>query len=237
VDSTFTTPYLVQPLAYGFDLVIHSATKYICGHGDSAAGVVISAKHSLLERMRAYAGLLGAALSPFESYLILRGLKTLALRMERHCANALRIAHFLQQHPAVARVYYPGLPDHPQHELATRLLKKDHYGGIISFELQEQTRAAAFRFMDALRLCLPVATLGDVQSQVSYPPISSHYGISAAERQRAGITDGCIRLSAGIEDVDDILYDLAQALEGLTPTQGAKTMIDSYQSMLHVCAS
>lgn len=237
VDSTFTTPYLIQPLAHGFDLVIHSATKYICGHGDSAAGVVISARHSLLERMRSYAALLGAALSPFESYLISRGLKTLSLRMERHCANAQRIAHFLQQHPAVERVYYPGLADHPQHELASSLLKKGHYGGILSFELREQARSAAFRFMDALRLCLPVATLGDVQSQVSYPPISSHYGFSAAERQQAGITDGCIRLSAGIEDVEDIIDDLAQALEGVTPAQEEEIKIDAAQSILRAYAS
>jgi cystathionine gamma-synthase/methionine-gamma-lyase len=212
IDSTFCTPYLVQPLAHGFDLVVHSATKYIGGHGDSTAGVVISGKHSLLQHIRSYTPLLGAILGPFDSYLTMRGLKTLALRMERHCANALQIAHFLQRHPAVARVHYPGLTCHPQHELASRLLRQGLYGGLLSFELHAQSREAAFRFMNELRLCLPVTTLGDIHSQVSYPAISSHRSISAQERQRCGITDGCIRLSAGIEGVQDILADLDQAL-------------------------
>src|SRR5438270_2526654 len=123
VDSTFTTPYLVQPIAYGFDLVVHSATKYFGGHGDSTAGVVISASNAHVEQLRGYATMLGAMLSPFESFLITRGLKTLALRMERHCTNAMQVAQFLQTHPAIEHVYYPGLSDHPQHELATQLLR------------------------------------------------------------------------------------------------------------------
>lgn len=212
IDSTFCTPYLVQPLAHGFDLVVHSATKYIGGHGDTTAGVVVSSTHSLLQQLHSYAPLLGAILGPFDAYLTLRGLKTLALRMERHCHNALQIAHFLQQHPAVACVHYPGLNCHPQHELAGRLLRPGLYGGLLSFELQAQSREAAFCFMNELRLCLPVTTLGDIHSQVSYPAISSHRSISAHERQRCGITDGCIRLSAGIEAVQDILADLDQAL-------------------------
>lgn len=212
IDSTFCTPYLVQPLAHGFDIVVHSATKYIGGHGDTTSGVVISGKNSLLQHIRTYAPLLGATLSPFESYLTMRGLKTLALRMERHCANALQIAQFLQQHPAIARVHYPGLACHPQHELAGRLFRPGLYGGLLAFELKEQSREAAFRFMNELRLCLPVTTLGDVHSQVSYPAISSHRSISAQERQRCGITEGCIRLSAGIESAHDILADLDQAL-------------------------
>jgi len=163
--------------------------------------------------MRSYAPLLGAMLGPFESYLTMRGLKTLALRMERHCANALEIAQFLQEHPAVERVHYPGLVCHPQHELAGRLLRKGLYGGLLSFELKEQSKEAAFRFMDELRLCLPVTTLGDVHSQVSYPAISSHRSVTAQERQRAGITEGCIRLSVGIESAKDIIADLALALK------------------------
>jgi cystathionine beta-lyase/cystathionine gamma-synthase len=212
IDSTFCTPYLVQPLAHGFDLVVHSATKYIGGHGDTTAGVVISSKHTLLQHLRSYAPLLGAILGPFDSYLTMRGLKTLALRMERHCANALQIAHFLQQHPAVAYVHYPGLSSHPQHELAGRLLRPGLYGGLLSFELHAQSREVAFRFMNELRLCLPVTTLGDIHSEVSYPAISSHRSISAQERLRCGITDGCIRLSAGIEAAQDIVADLDQAL-------------------------
>ncbi len=213
IDSTFATPYLAQPLAHGFDLVVHSLTKYISGHGDTTAGVVIGGKNSVIQQMRAYATLLGPMLGPFEAYLTMRGLKTLALRMERHCSNALQIARFLSTHPAVERVHYPGLECHPQHELASKLLRKDLYGGLLSFELKQQNREAAFRFMNELRLCLPVTTLGDIHSQVSYPAISSHRGITPEERQRYGITEGCIRLSVGIEGVQDIIEDLDQALK------------------------
>lgn len=212
VDSTFTTPYLVRPIEHGFDLVMHSATKYLNGHADSTAGVVISAKNALLTQLRSYATLLGAMLSPFESHLVLRGLKTLALRMERQCQNALQVAHFLQQHPAVECVHYPGLPSHPQHDLAIRLLRSERYGGLLSFELKAQSREAAFRFIDKLQLCLAATTLGDVYSEVSYPPISSHRNLTEAERRNIGITEGCIRLSVGIEDVEDIMQDLDQAL-------------------------
>lgn len=212
VDSTFTTPYLVRPIEHGFDLVVHSATKYLGGHGDTTAGVVISARNTLAEQVRTYATMLGAMLSAFDSYLTNRGLKTLALRVERQCSNALEVARFLQGHAAVERVYYPGLPDHPQHELATRLFRNQRYGGLLAFELKEQTREAAYRFMDKLQLCLPATTLGDVYSEVSYPPMSSHRNLTASERQKFGITDGCMRLSVGIEDVNDIIQDLDQAL-------------------------
>src|SRR2546425_10831713 len=216
VDSTFTTPYLVRPLEHSFDLVVHSATKYLGGHGDSTAGVVISAKYSLLDQVRTYATMLGAAVSPFEVYLVMRGLKTLPLRMERHCRNALQVAYFLRQHPAVERVHYPGLPDHPQHELASRLLSHEQYGGILSFELKQQSREAVFCFMDRLKLCLAATTLGDVYSLVSYPPMSSHRSLTETERQNSGITEGCIRLSVGIEDVGDIINDLDKALSGIS---------------------
>jgi cystathionine beta-lyase/cystathionine gamma-synthase len=212
VDSTFTTPYLVRPIEHGFDLVVHSATKYLGGHGDSTAGVVISARNSMTEQLRTYATMLGAMLSSFDSFLITRGLKTLALRMERQCNNALEVALFLQGHTAVERVHYPGLPNHPQHSLATRLLRKQRYGGLLAFELKGQTREAAYRFMDKLQLCLPATTLGDVYTELSYPPMSSHRNLTASERQQFGITDGCIRLSVGIEDVNDIIHDLDQAL-------------------------
>jgi cystathionine beta-lyase/cystathionine gamma-synthase len=212
VDSTFTTPYLVRPIEHGFDLVVHSATKYLGGHGDTTAGVVISARNTLTEQLRTYATMLGAMLSAFDSYLATRGLKTLALRMERQCNNALEVARFLQEHTAVERVHYPGLPNHPQYELATRMFRNQRYGGLLAFELKEQTREAAYRFMDKLQLCLPATTLGDVYSEVSYPPMSSHRNLTASERQKFGITDGCIRLSVGIEDVNDIIHDLDRAL-------------------------
>lgn len=212
VDNTFTTPHLVRPIEHGFDLVVHSMTKYIGGHGDSTAGAVISARKAQLDSLRTYATMLGAMLSPFEAHLIMRGLRTLPLRMERHCSNALQVAYFLQQHPAVSYVYYPGLPDHPQHALATKLLRPEHYGGLLSFDLKEPSREAAFRFMDRLQLCLPATTLGDVFSLVSYPPLSSHRLLTEAERRNMGITEGCIRLAVGIEHVEDIMRDLDQAL-------------------------
>ncbi|GHO42951.1 trans-sulfuration enzyme family protein [Ktedonospora formicarum] len=214
IDSTFATPYLVRPLEHGFDMVVHSTTKYISGHGDSTGGVVISAKNSLLGQLRGNANLLGAMLSPFEAHLIMRGLRTLALRMERHCSNAYQVAHFLQQHSSVERVYYPGLSNHPQHTLATRLLSDEMYGGLLSFELKEQTREAVYAFMDRLQLCLVATSLGDVFSLVSYPPMSSHRTLSESERHSLGINAGCIRLSVGIEHIDDILSDLDQALRG-----------------------
>lgn len=212
IDSTFTTPFLIRPIEHGFDLVVHSTTKYIGGHGDSTGGIVISAKNALLDQLRTYSALLGAMLSPFEAHMMLRGLRTLSLRMERHCQNALRVANFLHQHDAVAQVYYPGLPNHPQFALATRLMSNEQFGGLLSFDLKEQTRTAAYRFMNRLQLCLPATSLGDVFSLVSYPAMSSHRTLSAAERQRMGITEGCIRLSVGIENIEDILADLDQAL-------------------------
>ncbi len=212
VDSTFSTPYLIRPLEHGLDLVVHSATKYIGGHGDSTGGVVISAKKALLRQLHDYNILLGAMLSPFECHLMLRGLRTLALRMERQCHNAMQVAKFMQQHPAIEKVYYPGLEEHPQHILATKLMDHGQYGGLLAFELKEQSRAAAFQFMNKLQLCIHATTLGDVFSLVSYPPISSHRTLSAAELHAMGITDGCIRMSVGIENVEDILRDLDQAL-------------------------
>ena len=215
VDSTFTTPYLIRPIEHGFDLVVHSATKYLGGHGDSAAGIAIAGDTEVLDKLRSYAMMLGAMLSPFESHLIMRGLKTLPLRIERHCSNALQVAHFLQEHPAVARVHYPGLANHPQHALAARLISRQEFGGLLSFELKAQSRKAAYCFMDALQLCLPATTLGDVYSLVSYPPMSSHRSLTQSERATIGITDGCIRLSVGIEDINDILSDIDQALNCL----------------------
>jgi cystathionine beta-lyase/cystathionine gamma-synthase len=212
VDATFSTPYLLRPIEHGFDLVLHSATKYISGHGDSTGGIVISAKNVLLNQLRDYHILTGAMLSPFESHLMMRGLRTLSLRMERQSQNALQVAHFLQHHPAIERVHYPGLAEHPQHELASKLMDHNLYGGLLSFELKEASRAAAFRFMNKLQLCLPATSLGDVFTLVSYPPVSSHRGLSNAELQNMGISEGCIRISVGIENVADILQDLEQAL-------------------------
>ena len=213
VDSTFTTPYLLKPFEHGSDLIVHSATKYMSGHGDVTAGVLICAQNAHFRQARGYATMLGAMLSPFDAFLLSRGLKTLPLRMERQCVNALQVARFLQQHAAIARVHYPGLSDHPQHELAARLFRGGLFGGLLAFELKAQSRETAFRFMNKLQLCLPATTLGDVYTELSYPPISSHRNLTSAERQQFGITDGCIRLSVGIEDIGDIIRDLDQALD------------------------
>ena len=212
VDSTFATPYLCRPLSLGADYVVHSASKYIGGHGDVLAGVVVTSNENR-QRLFVLEKLIGAVLAPEVAWLALRGLKTLPLRMERHCANARHVAHWLAAHPAVARVHYPGVPGHPQHELAQRLMGGRGFGGMVAFELHNATQGAAYRFLDSLKLILPATTLGDVYSLALYPVMASHRAVPPAERQRLGITDGLLRLSIGIEDVVDIVADLEQALQ------------------------
>jgi cystathionine beta-lyase/cystathionine gamma-synthase len=212
VDSTFASPYLFRPLAHGADYALHSATKYLGGHGDVMAGVVACSAergHDLRERQK----LLGANLGPQEAWLALRGLKTLALRMRQHCANAQAVAEWLAAHPAVAGVNYPGLPGHPQHALAARLFGGRGFGGMLSFDLKDAGQADVFRFMEALELVLPATTLGDVYSLTLYPAHSSHRQVAPEVRAVLGIGDGLVRLSVGIEDADDIIADLGQALE------------------------
>ncbi|HEU5370480.1 MAG TPA: PLP-dependent aspartate aminotransferase family protein, partial [Ktedonobacterales bacterium] len=173
VDSTFTTPILIRPLEHGADIVVHSATKYLGGHGDSLGGIAVANSGYHLSALGGSVRLLGGVLSPFEARLLLRGMKTLALRMERHCANAVSVARWLTQDARISCVYYPGLPEHPQHELANRLLCNQRYGGMVSFEIAGADRAVVHRFMDALRLCLCGTSLGDVYSLVSYSALSS----------------------------------------------------------------
>jgi cystathionine gamma-synthase/methionine-gamma-lyase len=211
VDATFSTPWLCRPLEYSADYVVHSATKYLGGHGDVLGGVIATSRprrQSLNELLK----LVGSILGPHEAWLILRGLKTLPLRVQRQCENALRVAQWLEAHPAVARVNYPGLPSHPHHELATRLFGGRGYGGVVSFELAGGGAPAAFRFLEALRLVLPATSLGDIYSLVLYPAMSSHRSLTPEERARLGISDNLLRLSVGIEDVADIQADLDQAL-------------------------
>ena len=214
VDNTFATPFLCQPLSLGADYVVHSASKYIGGHGDVLAGVVVTSQTNR-QRLFTIEKLIGAVLAPEVAWLALRGLKTLPLRMERHCANAQAVAQWLAAHPAVARVHYPGLPSHPQHDLAQRLFGGRGYGGMIAFELRNATQDAAFRFLDALKLILPATTLGDVYSLALYPVMASHRAVPPAERARLGIGDGLLRLSIGIEDPADIVADLDQALAAI----------------------
>jgi cystathionine beta-lyase/cystathionine gamma-synthase/predicted N-acetyltransferase YhbS len=212
VDSTFSTPYLFRPLDFGADYAVHSATKYLGGHGDVMAGVVsCSAErgHDLRERQK----LLGANLGPQEAWLVLRGLKTLPLRMRQHCANAHIVAQWLATQPAVAHVNYPGLATHPQHALAEQLFGGRGFGGMMSFDLRGAGQPEVFAFMEALELVLPATTLGDVYSLTLYPAHSSHRQLTPEVRGQLGIGEGLVRLSVGIEDAQDIIADLNQALE------------------------
>jgi cystathionine beta-lyase/cystathionine gamma-synthase len=211
IDNTFASPYLFTPLAVGADYVIHSATKYIGGHGDVLAGVVITSAEN---RRKLYElnKLIGSLLGPFEAWLALRGLKTLPLRMHQQCANAARVADWLEQNPKIRQINYPGLATHPQHALAQRLIGERGYGGMLSFEIADADQARVFRFMESLQLCLPATTLGDIYTLVLHPATSSHRSLSEAERAKIGIRPGLVRLSAGIEDAMDIIGDLEQAL-------------------------
>lgn len=211
VDSTFATPYLCQPLSLGADYVVHSASKYIGGHGDVLAGVVVTS-HANREKLFSIEKKIGAVLAPEVAWLALRGLKTLPLRMRQQCENAGIVAQFLSGHPAVVRVHYPGLAAHPQHQLAQQLFGGRGFGGMVAFELRNGTRAAAYAFLDALKLVLPATTLGDVYSLALYPVMASHRAVPPTERAHLGITDGLLRLSIGIEDADDIVADLDAAL-------------------------
>ncbi len=214
VDNTFATPCLFRPLGHGADYVIHSATKYLSGHGDVLAGVVIS---SAANRARMFETnkLVGGNLGPFEAWLALRGLKTLALRMRQQCSNAMQLAAWLSTRSEIECVNYPGLVSHPQHALAQRLFNGQGWGGMLSFELRQAGRTEAFRFMEALQLCQPATTLGDIYTLVLHPATSSHRSLTEAERQQAGIRAGLVRLSAGIEDPSDLQADLEQALQAL----------------------
>ncbi|MDL1910115.1 PLP-dependent transferase [Chloroflexi bacterium CFX6] len=211
VDNTFASPYLLNPLEHGAEYVIHSATKYLSGHGDALAGIVATStanKNRLFELNK----LIGGVLGPFEAWLALRGLKTLPLRMKQQCENALRVAEWLRSHPRIETVHYPGLPEHPQRELANQLFKGRGFGGVLSFVIAGADKNKVFRFMESLSICLPATTLGDIYSLVLHPMTSSHRGLTPEERARVGIPDGLVRLSTGIESADDILADLDSAL-------------------------
>jgi methionine-gamma-lyase len=211
IDNTFATPVLQQPFALGVDYVIHSTTKYLNGHGNSIAGVVVSRDHdSMRKTVWKAMKLVGTNCSPFEAWLTNNGIKTLSLRMERHCANALALAQYLEKHPAVARVNYPGLPSHPDHELATRQMRGG-FGGMLSFELSGGLEAG-IACMNRIQFCSLAPTLGDVDTLILHPASSSHLAVPKEIRLQNGITDGLIRVSVGIENVTDIVTDLEQAI-------------------------
>ncbi len=210
VDNTYCTPYLQKPLTLGADIVVHSATKYLGGHGDLLAGAIVARKE-LIEQFR-FTGvkeLNGACISAFDAFLVLRGLKTLSLRMDRHCETALKLAHDLEAHPAVSAVYFPGLDSHPQKELASRQMRR--FGGMIAMELKGGLPAGR-AFMDAVQLATRAVSLGDAETLVQHPASMTHATYAPEERARHGFTDGLIRLSVGLEDYEDIRADLTEAL-------------------------
>jgi cystathionine gamma-synthase len=211
VDNTFATPINQRPLSLGADLVIHSATKYLGGHADALGGVVCGDERRIHQVFH-YREITGAALDPFAAYLLLRGLKTLALRIERQNASALKIAQFLEKHPAVARVYYPGLPSHPQHEIARKQMPGG-FGGMLSFALHGDYEGVK-KFLPKLQFAHRAANLGAVETIVGPPATTSHVEVSAADRAAMGIPEALVRYSVGIEDVDDLVADLDQALAG-----------------------
>ncbi|RMF87175.1 MAG: aminotransferase class I/II-fold pyridoxal phosphate-dependent enzyme [Nitrospinota bacterium] len=211
IDSTFATPYNQQPLRWGVDLVVHSATKYLGGHNDLLAGVVTGSSY-LIGALRDVQAMLGGIIDPHSAYLLLRGLKSFSLRLAKQNENGQRIAEFLAQHPRVKAVYYPGLPSHPHHAIATRQMRG--FGGVVSFEIDGDLETTS-RFIDRLKIPYIAPSLGGVESLVEQPALMSYYEMDPEERRRIGITDELVRLSLGIEDAEDLIADLQQALDGI----------------------
>lgn len=210
VDNTFCSPIVQRPLELGADLVLHSATKYLNGHSDMVGGIVVAGNRELAEQMTFLQNSVGAIAGPFDAFLAMRGLKTLHLRMKAHCESALELAQWLERHPAIERVIYPGLKNHPQHALARRQM--DGFGGIISAEVQGGSKRAT-KMLERCELFALAESLGGVESLIEHPAIMTHASIPPANRKRLGITDGLIRLSVGVEDVDDLKEELAVALK------------------------
>jgi cystathionine beta-lyase/cystathionine gamma-synthase len=208
VDNTFMSPALQNPIALGADIVMHSTTKYINGHSDSVGGCVVTTRKKHVERIAWIQNTVGAILSPMDSFMVLRGIKTLALRMERHDRSARKIAAWLEAHPKVSRVIYPGLKSHPQHALAKKQMRG--FGGMISFDMGSLARAK--RLLARVRLCAMAESLGGVESLISHPASMTHGAVPREERDRIGVTDGLVRISVGIEDPEDLIADLDRAL-------------------------
>ena len=209
VDNTFASPSLQRPIEFGADLVVHSTTKYLNGHSDSIGGIVVAVREDDTEWLGFVQNSAGSILSPFDSWLVLRGTKTLALRMQAHNSNGQAIADFLVRHPRVRKVYYPGLPDHPQHELAARQMQG--FGGMLAFEMGSLD--AARSVLNGVQLMSLAESLGGVETLISHPATMTHASVPPERRAAIGITDGLVRISAGIEDIDDLLEDLEQALQ------------------------
>jgi cystathionine beta-lyase len=206
VDNTFATPVLQQPLVQGADIVVHSATKYLGGHSDLIAGLLVAKDPAIGAKLKFYQNACGNILAPFDSWLTIRGIETLHLRIKQHCATALEVAQWLEQHPLIETVYYPGLKTHPNHDIAKRQAKG--FGGIISFKLKEDTEAAALEIVNHTSLFKLAESLGGIKSLISHPMNMTHKSIPAAIRRASGVTDSLIRLSIGLEDAEDLIQDL-----------------------------
>jgi cystathionine gamma-lyase len=211
-DNTFCSPYVQKPLDYGFDLVVHSATKYINGHSDVVGGIVVCGpdRQDLVEQMFYLSNAIGSIMSPFDSFLVMRSLKTLSIRMERHCDSAMQVAQYLEQHEAIEKVYYPGLQSHPQHELAKQQM--NGFGGMISVVLKGGL-ASAKTFLENTHLFSLAESLGGVESLIEHPAIMTHASVPEAIRNEIGIVDGLVRLSVGIETLEDLIADIKIALD------------------------
>ena len=218
IDNTFASPYLCQPLKHGAEIVIHSATKFLSGHADAMGGIAISRDQADSVALIGVMKLVGGVLSPWEAHEILRGVKTLAVRMDRHCENARALAEHLKKNPRIGRVYYPEGSD-----VAKRTLREPHTGALVSIELKDNSREAAFNFLDALKLCVRSTSLGDVFTSVLHPATASHRDLSPARRRQLGIGDSLIRISVGIEDIEDIIADFEQALAVVSEPGAAAT--------------
>ncbi|MEM7350937.1 MAG: PLP-dependent aspartate aminotransferase family protein [Acidobacteriota bacterium] len=213
VDSTFATPYHLRPAEYGADIVMHSTTKYLSGHNLIIGGMVLTDREDIQERLKFVQKSVGAVPSPFDCWLVMEGLKTLSLRMARHAANGMQVAQYLEAHPKVSKVTYPGLASHPRHEVAARQMENG-FSGMISFEL-EGGIDAGIQLMNSVELCALAESLGAVETMITHPASMTHVEVPKEERLARGLNDGLVRLSVGIEDVDDILEDLEKALAGL----------------------
>lgn len=210
VDNTFATPYLQRPLDLGADIVMHSATKYLGGHSDVIAGALVVKDESLGEKLHFAQFATGGTLGPQDSYLVLRGIKTLHIRMERHCGNGQKVAEYLAKHPKVATVFYPGLESHPQFELAKRQMQGG-FGGMVSFTFKSGEKADAISFLENVKVFTLAESLGGVESLANHPALMTHASIPEPKRREIGITDDLVRLSVGIEDIDDLIEDIEQA--------------------------
>src|SRR3989454_6188821 len=210
VDNTFMSPYFQRPIELGADIVVHSATKYLNGHSDSVGGIVVLKRQDDAERLQFIQNAAGAILSPFDSWLVLRGIKTLPARMEAHDTNGMAVAKYLAGKKEVQKIYYPGLPNHPGHDLAKKQMTG--FGGMISFDLGSRERAG--KFLETVKLCSLGESLGGVETLISHPATMTHASVPPGERSRLGITDGLVRISVGIEEVDDLIADLENAFKG-----------------------